>query len=38
MYIVPRDKKEFPIPTFDTLKEVCLNTDTSMMMKALVVF
>ena len=38
MYIVPRDKKEFPIPTFDTLKDVCLNTDTSMMMKATVIF
>jgi len=38
MYIVPRDKKEFPIPTFDTLKEVCLSADTLMIMKAVIVF
>jgi len=37
MYIVPRDKK-YPIPTFDTLKEVCLNADTSIMMKTTIVF
>jgi len=38
MYIVPRNTKAFPIPTFDTLKQVCLNPDTSIMMKATVVF
>ncbi len=37
MYIVPRDKK-YPIPTFDTLKEVCLNPDTSIMIKVTTIF
>jgi len=38
MYLVPRNTSEFPIPTFDTLKEVCLNVDTSIFMKSVIVF
>jgi hypothetical protein len=38
MYIVPRNTKEFPIPTFDTLKEVFISLDTGLMMKATILF
>ena len=38
MYIVPRNTKEYPIPTFDTLKEVFIAIDTNLFMKATIVF
>ncbi len=37
MHIVPKPKTN-PIPTFDTLKQVCLSADTSIFIKATIVF